>query len=53
MTDVEAERTVSAALQPKEEAAERAIRPRRLEEYVGQTQVKAQLEIFVRGTRAR
>ncbi len=53
MTDVEAERTVSAALQPKEEAAERAIRPRRLEEYVGQTQVKAQLEIFVRAARER
>jgi len=50
---VEAERTVSAALQPKEEAVERAIRPRSLEEYIGQTQVKAQLEIFVRAARER
>jgi Holliday junction DNA helicase RuvB len=50
---VEAERTVNAELQPKEEAAERAIRPRRLEEYIGQMQVKAQLEIFVRAARER
>ena len=50
---MEAERTVSAALQPKEEAVERAIRPRSLEEYIGQTQVKAQLEIFVRAARER
>jgi Holliday junction DNA helicase RuvB len=39
--------------QPEEEAVERAIRPRRLEEYVGQTPVKAQLEIFVSAARLR
>jgi Holliday junction DNA helicase RuvB len=39
--------------QPEEEAVERAIRPRRLEEYVGQTPVKAQLEIFVSAARQR
>jgi Holliday junction DNA helicase RuvB len=41
------------AAQPEEEAVERAIRPRRLEEYVGQTPVKAQLEIFVSAARQR
>jgi len=50
---LEAERTVSTAAQPEEEAVERAIRPRRLAEYVGQTAVKTQLEIFVRAARQR
>jgi len=50
---VEAERAVSMMAQPEEEAVERAIRPRRLEEYVGQTPVKAQLEIFVSAARLR
>ena len=50
---MEAERAVSMMAQPEEEAVERAIRPRRLEEYVGQTPVKAQLEIFVSAARLR
>ena len=44
---------VSTAPRPEEEAVERAIRPRRLEEYVGQTQVKTQLEIFIGAARQR
>src|SRR5207237_2103585 len=36
-----------------EEAVERAIRPRRLEEYVGQARVKMQLEIFIGAARQR
>ena len=50
---MEAERVISGAVRQEEEAVERAIRPRRLEEYVGQTQVKAQLEIFVSAARQR
>ena len=50
---LELERTVSPAPRPEEDAAERAIRPRRLAEYVGQTQVKRQLEIFVSAARQR
>jgi Holliday junction DNA helicase RuvB len=50
---VEAERAVSTVAQPEEEAVERAIRPRRLAEYVGQAPVKAQLEIFVSAARQR
>ncbi len=44
---------VSPAVRPDDEAVERAIRPRRLEEYVGQAQVKRQLEIFVGAARHR
>jgi holliday junction DNA helicase RuvB len=47
------ERTVSGAPHREEEAIERAIRPRRMDEYVGQAQVKTQLEIFVSAARAR
>ncbi len=50
---MESERVVSPAVRPDDEAVERAIRPRRLEEYVGQAQVKRQLEIFVGAARHR
>ena len=42
------ERVVQAAGSTEEEAVDRAIRPKRLADYVGQEQVKAQLEIFVK-----
>ena len=48
-----AERIVSNAPGAEEEAVERAIRPRRLEEYVGQAPVKTQLEIFIRAAAER
>ena len=41
------DRIVEAAASKEEEAIDRAIRPRKLTDYVGQEQVKAQLEIFV------
>jgi len=47
------ERMVSGAPRPEEEAVERAIRPRRLIDYIGQGAVKAQLEIFVSAARQR
>ena len=50
---MEAERITSGVASGEEEAVERAIRPRRLQEYVGQPQVKAQLEIFVTAARQR
>ncbi len=50
---VTAERIISGAASVEEEAVERAIRPRRLAEYVGQTPVKTQLEIFISAARAR
>ena len=48
-----AERIISGTAGAEEEAAERAIRPRRLEEYVGQQPVKTQLEIFIRAAAER
>ena len=39
---------MQAAGSTEEEAVDRAIRPKRLADYVGQEQVKAQLEIFVK-----
>jgi Holliday junction DNA helicase RuvB len=50
---VATERIISGTASGEEEAVERAIRPRRLAEYVGQTPVKTQLEIFIGAARAR
>lgn len=41
------DRIVTANASREEEAVDRAIRPKKLADYVGQEQVKAQLEIFV------
>ena len=41
------ERLVSLQAQPEELAVEKAIRPQRLEDYVGQAPVKRQMEIFI------
>ncbi|MCP5287216.1 MAG: Holliday junction branch migration DNA helicase RuvB [Burkholderiaceae bacterium] len=47
-------RMVSAApASPNEEALERALRPKRLQEYVGQAKAREQLEIFVGAARHR
>ncbi len=49
-----APRLVSAApTSPKEEALERALRPKRLDDYVGQAKVREQLSIFVGAARKR
>ena len=47
------ERLVSAEGGREDEAIDRAIRPKRLADYVGQRPVKEQLEIFVGAARAR
>ncbi len=47
------ERITSGVASAEEEAVERAIRPRLLAEYVGQTKVKTQLEIFISAARQR
>ncbi len=47
-------RVVSAARQsPQEEALERALRPKRLVDYVGQAKAREQLEIFIGAARMR
>jgi Holliday junction DNA helicase RuvB len=49
-----ASRMVSAApVSPQEEAIERALRPKMLDEYVGQSKVREQLEIFIGAAKKR
>jgi Holliday junction DNA helicase RuvB len=51
---VSLDRIVTAApTSPNEEAVERALRPQRLAEYVGQAKIREQLEIFVTAARNR
>lgn len=47
------ERLISPQADNEEEALERAIRPRRLTDYIGQPAVKEQLEIFIHAARHR
>ena len=54
MPDRSIERVVSAApASPNEEAIERALRPKLLDEYVGQVKVREQLEIFIGAAKKR
>jgi Holliday junction DNA helicase RuvB len=50
---IEQDRIVSGGTQGDEEAFDRAVRPKRLAEYVGQTAVKTQMEIFIEAARRR
>ena len=51
---IETDRIISAAAAtPQEEAIERALRPKALEEYVGQEKIRGQLEIFIEAARKR
>ncbi|MCX7225021.1 MAG: AAA family ATPase, partial [Burkholderiales bacterium] len=43
----------AAPASPNEEAVERALRPKLLDEYVGQAKVREQLEIFIGAARKR
>ena len=43
----------SAPVSPNEEAIERALRPHNLDEYIGQTKAREQLEIFIAAARKR
>ncbi len=51
---IETDRLIApAAESPQEEAIERALRPKMLDEYVGQEKARAQLEIFINAARGR
>ena len=51
---IEHDRLISAApATPSEEVVERALRPRRLADYVGQPKVREQLDIFITAARGR
>ena len=43
----------AAPTSPNEEAIERALRPHKLDEYIGQTKAREQLEIFIAAARKR
>ena len=51
---IEADRLITAeVLHSEEEAIDRAIRPKLLDEYIGQPQVKHQMEIFIQAAKMR
>lgn len=51
---IETDRLIApAAESPQEEALERALRPKLLDEYVGQEKARSQLEIFINAARGR
>jgi len=50
---IEQDRVVNASASREDEVIDRAVRPKRLTEYVGQQAVKAQMEIFIEAARRR
>jgi Holliday junction DNA helicase RuvB len=51
---IETDRLITPApLSPQEEALERALRPKQLDEYIGQEKIRAQMEIFIQAARNR
>src|SRR3974390_3011588 len=50
---IETDRLGAAPATPQEEAFERTLRPRALEEYVGQEKIRGQLPIFIEAARNR
>jgi len=50
---IETDRLIAPELRNDEEAVDRAIRPKLLSDYVGQPQVKEQMEIFIQAARMR
>ncbi|MBU2710301.1 Holliday junction branch migration DNA helicase RuvB [Zooshikella harenae] len=50
---IEADRLVAPAASGREDSQDRAIRPKRLQDYVGQPQVREQMEIFINAARQR
>ncbi|MFP8967178.1 Holliday junction branch migration DNA helicase RuvB [Pokkaliibacter sp. CJK22405] len=50
---IEADRFISPTLKGGEESQDRAIRPKRLDEYIGQHAVREQMEIFIQAAKNR
>jgi Holliday junction DNA helicase RuvB len=51
--NIQAERIVTTTASPQEEKQDRAIRPKSLAEYIGQPQVREQMDIFIRASQKR
>jgi holliday junction DNA helicase RuvB len=50
---IESDRMISPKSRPDEERQDRAIRPKRLAEYIGQQELRTQMEIFIQAATAR
>jgi Holliday junction DNA helicase RuvB len=50
---IESDRLITARSHADEERQDRAIRPKRLVDYIGQTELRAQMEIFIQAALAR
>lgn len=50
---IEADRIISATVKSDEEYFDRAIRPKLLNDYVGQPQVREQMDIFIKAAKLR
>ncbi len=50
---IESDRLISGSSSSQEEAIERALRPKLLDEYVGQEKIRGQLQIFIEAARMR
>ncbi len=50
---IEQDRLIEPTAQPREELQDRAVRPKRLADYVGQPVVREQMEIFIGAAKAR
>jgi len=50
---IEEDRLITAAVQPKEDHLDRAVRPKKLADYIGQPAVKEQMDIFIQAARGR
>ncbi|MDO4429737.1 MAG: Holliday junction branch migration DNA helicase RuvB [Lonepinella koalarum] len=50
---IEADRIISATAKLDDEAVDRAIRPKLLADYIGQPQVRSQMEIFIQAAKLR
>lgn len=51
--DLQAERVIAPVAKPQEDVQDRAIRPKRLDDYIGQPQVREQMEIFIQAAQNR
>lgn len=50
---IEEDRLIGAVAMPREEQLDRAVRPKRLADYVGQAAVKEQMDIFIQAAKGR
>ena len=50
---IEADRLIQPHSEPQEEVVDRAMRPKVLDEYTGQDDIRAQLKVFIQAARKR